>query len=598
MNFGLCECASWDILGPQENAMDAEFDLVIRGGQIVDGSGGEIFSGDVAVKEGRIAEVGRRIAGSGREEIDAKGLAVTPGFVDVHTHYDGQVSWDNRLTPSSHHGVTTAVMGNCGVGFAPCKPHERDNLIRLMEGVEDIPFPVLAEGLPWTWESFPQYLDAADSIPHDIDFAAYVPHAALRVYVMGERAVNQEPAAEADRAAMAKLLQEGVKSGGMGFGTSQTIIHRSSDGLPIPTLAAEEAEYMAMAMALKEIDQGIIQFVLDWDRPVPGFGMLERLAEASGRPLTYSLAQGHSNPNRWREPLAQTRAAVERGLTMKAQVLPRPVGFLLSHALTLNPFYSTPTYERLSTLPFEQRIAELRKPEVRARILSETNDPDPKNKLGLRVRNFSDMYPLGEPPNYEPPAETSILAQAKARGVTPEELVYDLLLERDGRNIMFLAAANYADKNLDHAAEMVRHQDTVVGLGDGGAHLGTVCDATFTTSMLLEWPKERPGGVRMDLAGTIRELARKPAELMGFLDRGLVAPGLRADLNLIDLDRLLLRRPEIIVDLPAGGRRLMQRAEGYAATLVAGQVIQREGRATEALPGRLVRGPQAPPTVN
>ena len=573
--------------------MGAEFDLVIRGGTIVDGTGGAPFEGDVAVKAGRIAEVGRKIAGAGAEEVAAKGLAVTPGFVDVHTHYDGQATWDSRLTPSSHHGVTTAVMGNCGVGFAPCKPGEHDGLIRLMEGVEDIPFPVLAEGLPWTWESFPQYLDALDSLPHDIDFAAYVPHAALRVYVMGERAVNQEAATQDDRAAMARLLQEGVKAGGMGFGTSQTIIHRSSDGLPIPTLAAEEAEYMAMAMALKDIDQGIIQFVADWDRPEPVFGLLERLAEASGRPVTYSLAQGHSAPDRWKRQLAMTSAATGRGLNIKAQVLPRPVGFLLSHALTLNPFYSTPTYEALSKLPFEARIAEMRKPEVRAKILSESNDPDPKNKLGLRVRNFNDMFPLGDPPNYEPPAETSILAQSKARGVTPEELVYDLLLERDGRNILFLAAANYADKNLDFAAEMVAHADTVLGLGDGGAHLGTVCDATYTTSMLLEWPKARAGGQRMDLAGTIRELSRKPAELMGFLDRGLIRSGLRADLNLIDLDRLNLRRPEIVVDLPAGGRRLMQKAEGYVATYVAGQAIQNEGRATEALPGRLVRGPQS-----
>jgi N-acyl-D-amino-acid deacylase len=572
--------------------MAAEFDLVIRGGQIVDGSGGQVFEGDVAVMGGRIAEVGRKVAGAGREEVEARGLAVTPGFVDVHTHYDGQATWDNRLTPSSHHGVTTAVMGNCGVGFAPCKPGEHDNLIRLMEGVEDIPFPVLAEGLPWTWESFPQYLDALDSLPHDIDFAAYVPHAALRVYVMGQRAVNQEPATQDDRAAMARLLQEGVKAGGMGFGTSQTIIHRSSDGLPIPTLAAEEAEYMAMAMALKDIDQGIIQFVADWDRPEGVFGLLERLAEASGRPVTYSLAQGHSAPDRWKKQLAMTSAATGRGLNIKAQVLPRPVGFLLSHALTLNPFYSTPTYEALSKLPFDQRIAEMRKPEVRAKMLSESNDPDPKNKLGLRVRNFGDMYPLGDPPNYEPPAETSILALAAARGVTPEELVYDLLLERDGRNILFLAAANYANKNLDFAAEMVAHPDTVLGLGDGGAHLGTVCDATYTTSMLLEWPKARAGGPRMDLAGTIHELSRKTAELMGFLDRGLIARGQRADLNLIDLDRLSLRRPEIVVDLPAGGRRLMQKAEGYVATYVAGQAIQRESRATEALPGRLVRGPK------
>jgi N-acyl-D-aspartate/D-glutamate deacylase len=575
--------------------MTASYDLVIRGGLVVDGTGAEPFEGDVAVQDGRIVEAAPRIAGSGREEISAKGLAVTPGFVDVHTHYDGQVTWDSRLTPSSHHGVTTAVMGNCGVGFAPCRAGERDDLIRLMEGVEDIPFPVLAEGLPWNWESFPEYLNALDARPHDIDFGAYVPHAALRVYVMGERAVRQEPATAADRAEMARLLKEGVLAGGLGFGTSQTIIHRSSDGLPIPTLAADEAEYSELAHALKEIGQGIIQFVGDWETPAPVFEMLVRLMEQSGRPVTFTLAQVHSEPQRWRRILRWTEEASNRGLPIKAQVLPRPVGFLLSHALTLNPFFSTPTYEALAKLPLDQRIAELRKSEVRAKILAEGNDPDPKNKLGLRVRNFDDMYPLGDPPNYEPPPQTSIAAQAQARGTTPEALAYDLLLEDKGRNMLFLAAANYGEKNLDFAAEMTRHKDTVVALGDGGAHLGTVCDATYTTFMLSEWPKVREGGQRMSLAGTVRELSQAPAALMGFHDRGRIARGLRADLNLIDLDRLNLRRPEIVVDLPAGGRRLMQKADGYVATLVKGQVIQRESQATDALPGRLVRGAQPAP---
>jgi N-acyl-D-aspartate/D-glutamate deacylase len=577
--------------------MAHSYDLVIRGGLVVDGSGGRPFEGDVAVAGGRIAEVGRHVAGSGAEEIDAKGLAVTPGFVDVHTHYDGQATWDSRLSPSSNHGVTTAVMGNCGVGFAPCRQGSQEDLIRLMEGVEDIPFPVLAEGLPWTWESFPQYLDALDARPHDIDFAAYVPHAALRVYVMGERAVRQEPATAGDRAEMARLLKEGVLAGGLGFGTSQTILHRSSDGLPIPTLAAEQAEYEALAVALKEIGKGIIQFVGDWEAAAPVFDMLVRMMDVSGRPLTFSLVQTHPEPARWRRILRWTGETADRGYPITAQVLPRPIGFLLSHALTLNPFFSTPTYEKLASLPFDRRIAELRRPEVRAQILSEGNDPDPKNKLGLRVRNFVDMYPLDDPPNYEPAPDTSILAQAKARGITPEELAYDLLLEGDGRNMLFLAAANYADKNLDFAAEMIRHKDTILGLGDGGAHLGTICDASYTTFMLSEWPKARAGGVRMDLAGTVRQLAAAPAATMGFGDRGRLARGLRADVNVIDLDRLTLRRPEIVVDLPAGGRRLFQKAEGYVATFVNGQAIQREGTATEALPGRLVRGSQPAPAA-
>ncbi len=576
-----------------------QVDLVIRGGLVVDGTGNEPFEADVAIRGNCIVEVvkdGARL--QGREEIDARGHIVTPGFVDPHTHYDGQVTWDNRLGPSSGHGVTTAIMGNCGVGFAPCRAGEQDTMIRLMEGVEDIPHPVLAAGLPWTWESFPEYLNALETLPHDIDFAAFVPHAPLRVYVMGERALRHETATAEDHARMAELLKQGMAAGALGFGTSQTIIHRSSDGEPIPTLAAEEAEYMALAMALKDAGTGLIQFVADWDEIEAVFGMLERLVERSGRPLTYTLAQSHTAPQRWRKQIAMTQAAASRGLNIKAQVIPRPVGMLMSHALTLNPFYSTPTYEKLMGLPFAARITELRKPEVRAQILSETNDADPKNKLGARVRNFTDMYPLGSPPNYEPSASDSIEARAQAMGMLPEELAYDLLLEDDGQAILLLAAANYAEKNLDFAVELLRHPDVVLGLGDGGAHLGTICDASYTTFFLKEWPKHRDQGeARMDLPGVIRHLTRKPAELVGLRDRGLLAPGYKADINVINLDKLSLNRPEIAHDLPAGGRRLFQRAEGYAATLVNGRVIQRDGAITDELPGQLVRGAQSDPRL-
>jgi N-acyl-D-aspartate/D-glutamate deacylase len=576
--------------------MGAQVDLIIRGGLIVDGTGGAPYPGEVAVNDGVIVEVkAGRIEATGREEIDAAGAIVTPGFVDIHTHYDGQVTWDSHLSPSSNHGVTTAVMGNCGVGFAPCRAGDHDTLIRLMEGVEDIPHPVMAAGIPWNWETFPEYLNAVEEKAHDIDFAVYVPHAALRVYVMGERALNQEKSTAADRSEMARLLKEGVEAGALGIGTSQTIIHRSSDGQPIPSLAAEVEEYTALAMALKEAGKGIIQFVADWDRPEPVFDLIQKMTSRSGRPLTYSLAQAHSEPQRWRKQIKLTEEANARGERVSAQVLPRPVGFLLSHALTLNPFYSTPTYESLRDLPFDERIAEMRKPEVKAAILAEGNDPDPKNKLGLRVRNFTDLYPLGEPPNYEPPAETSVLNQAAAKGITPEELAYDLLLERDGRNILFLAAANYGEKNLDFAAEMVRHEHTVLGLGDGGAHLGTVCDASYTTFFLEEWPKDRAGGQRMDLGGVIQQLARRPAEVVGLFDRGILAAGYKADINIIDTGALGLNRPEIIVDLPAGGRRLFQTASGYKATIVGGEVIQRDGKPTGALPGRLVRGAQTGP---
>lgn len=578
---------------------DDAVDLVIRGGLVIDGTGNEPFEADVAIAGNRIVEIakdGARL--SGREEIDARGHIVTPGFIDPHTHYDGQVTWDNRLGPSSGHGVTTAIMGNCGVGFAPCRAGEQDTMIRLMEGVEDIPHPVLAAGLPWTWESFPEYLDALETLPHDIDFAAYVPHAPLRVYVMGERALRQEVATAEDHAKMAELLKQGMAAGALGFGTSQTIIHRSSDGGPIPTLAAEEAEYMALAMALKEAGTGLIQFVADWDETEAVFGMLERLVEQSGRPLTYTLAQSHTAPQRWRKQIAMTEAASARGHNIKGQVIPRPVGMLLSHALTLNPFYSTSTYEKLMALPLNARIAELRKPEVRASILSEANNADPKNKLGERVRNFADIYPIGNPPNYEPAASESIQARADSMGIRPEELAYDLLLEDNGQNILLLAAANYAEKNLDFAVELLRHPDVVLGLGDGGAHLGTICDASYTTFFLKEWPRSRDGGApRMDLPGVVRHLTRKPAELVGLRDRGLLSPGYKADINVIDLDKLGISRPEIVTDLPAGGRRLFQRASGYAATLVNGRVIQRDGEVTDELPGKLVRGAQNDPRV-
>lgn len=573
--------------------MPSTYDLIIRGGLVVDGTSGEPFSADVAVKDGLIAAVGLDLPGSAAEEVDATGLIVTPGFVDVHTHYDGQASWSSQFTPSSFNGVTTVVMGNCGVGFAPCRPADRESLVKLMEGVEDIPGVVLDEGLPWNWETFPEYLDAIEAKPHDIDFAAYVPHAALRVWVMGERALRREPSTAADQAEMARLLREALRAGAVGFGSSQSLYHRSADGEVTPTVAADEDEYMALVLALKAEGRGLMQCMI---QPEQKLDLWERLMRASGRPFTFTLNQQTDDPDRAYRVLRWVeRMSDEEGLSIKAQVLPRPIGLMLSHSLTLTPFANTPTLHGLGTLPLEQRMVELRKPEIREKILAEYHTPVFElSPFGMHSRDFGIMFPMVHPLDYEPKSESSIASEAARRGISPEALAYDLLLEDDGHAQLFMTPSNYPNCSLDFVVHASARKDVVVGLGDGGAHLGMLCDASYTTTMLVEWPKQRPDGVRMSLAQTVFSLTRKTAELVGFLDRGIIAPGLRADINLIDLDRLALHRPQIVCDLPAGGRRLHQGADGYVATYVAGVAIQREGVATGALPGKLVRGPQEP----
>jgi N-acyl-D-aspartate/D-glutamate deacylase len=573
--------------------MKNELDLVIRNGTVFDGSGGEPFEADVAVERGRIVAVGD-VRGRGAEEIDARGMAVTPGFVDIHTHYDGQVTWENRLVPSSSHGVTTVVMGNCGVGFAPCRPEQHELLIRLMEGVEDIPHPVLVDGVPWQWESFPEYLDFLAGRQYDMDICGYVPHSALRVFVMGARGADCEPATEADRAEMARLVREAVAAGAMGFSTSRTFFHRSSDGKSAPTYRAAEAELMSLAMALKAEGRGAMQLIADFDEAEAAFGTLRRVVEASGRPLSFSLMEGNTGPlsSRWPELLEWIGDANAQGLSMKAQVAGRGVGLLFGHELTLNPFYTTRTYRELAKLPFAERVAALRRPEVRARILAEPIDTDPANVLGRMVRAFDLMYQLGDPPNYEPLPETSIAARARRLGVAPETLAYDLMLEEDGHSLLYHPIANYGAGSLDTCLEMMEHPGSVLGLGDGGAHCGTICDGSLPTFMLTHWARDRRRGRRLALPWIVKALARDTAVTVGLHDRGLVARGYKADLNVVDLDRLRLHAPEVAYDLPTGGRRLVQRADGYAATIVSGAVVYRDGEATGALPGHLVRGPQ------
>ena len=572
----------------------AAYDLVIRGGTIVDGSGGEPFMGDVAVADGVIVGVGR-IAGHGREEIDARGQIVTPGFVDIHTHYDGQATWDQRMQPSSWHGVTTVVQGNCGVGFAPCRPEDRDRLVYLMEGVEDLPYPVLTAGLPWNWRSFPDYLDSLGDRRFDVDIGTQVPHAALRVHVMRERGVAREPATPEDIARMAAIAKAAVEAGALGFSTSRTLNHKTKAGEPTPTLTAEEDELTGIAMALAAANggrgAGVLQLVSDFHPdPAAEFAMFRRIVERSGRPLSFSLAQSHHAPDSFRLILDALTEAVDAGLPMKAQVSPRAVGVLFGLDLTLNPFSAHRTYKDIWQRPLAERVATLRDPEFQARLFAEEPAPnDPFASASLTA--WAGMYPLGaESPDYEPTPDRTVAAIAAAQGRDAKAVALDHLLSNDGAGILYLPFLSYGYGSLDASYEMLRHRDTVPGLSDGGAHVGMICDGSFPTSLLTHWTRDRTRGPKLSLPFVVKQQCADTAALVGLCDRGRVAVGLRADLNVIDYDRLTLLAPEIAHDLPAGGRRLMQRATGYTATILAGEVTYRDGDPTGALPGRLLRG--------
>ena len=570
------------------------FDTVIRGGLIIDGTGAAAFHADVAIAGDRIVAVGADLR-AGREEVDATGLIVTPGFVDIHTHYDGQVTWDNHLRPSTGHGVTTVLMGNCGVGFAPCRPEQRDMLVRLMEGVEDIPNPVLTEGLPWTWETFPEYLDSIAARQFDADVAALIPHAAVRVYVMGERGEAREAATAEDREAMAALVRESVAAGALGIGTSRTMFHRSIDGHLIPTLKAEEAELQALADAMTDAGGGTFQFVSDFADEDAEFDMMLRIAEKSGRPITFPASGTAEDPAR-SHLMERVRAANAAGHYIRVQVLGRATGALMGHQLTLHPFCTSPTYRALAELSLDDKVAQLRRPEVRAAILADPLVPDPANALSNFVRNFDRIFPLADDPDYEPTLQESIAGRAAEAGIPPEELAYDMLLECNGKRQLYIAISNYAEGNLDGMGQILLHPDAVMGLGDGGAHYGAICDASYTTYLLTHWARDRARG-RIPLPRAIRAMTRDTAQLVGLNDRGVIAVGYRADINVIDHDHLRLHAPEVVFDLPAGGRRLMQSADGYRLTMLAGEVVSRDGTATGALPGRLVRGAQSAPVA-
>ncbi|MBM3647205.1 MAG: amidohydrolase family protein [Alphaproteobacteria bacterium] len=571
--------------------MSGSFDLVVRNGTVFDGTGGEPRQADVAVLDGRIAAVGL-VVGGGREEVDAKGLMVTPGFVDIHTHYDGQATWDERFSPSSGHGVTTVVMGNCGVGFAPCRPQDRDTLIKVMEGVEDIPELVMREGVPWNWQSFPEYLDALDKRRCDIDFATQVPHAPLRVFVMGRRGVDREPATAADMAAMAALVEEGLHAGALGFSTSRSLFHRTPDGALTPTITAAEEELAAIARGMRRAGRGVIQLLDDFqDATSEGsteFAMLRRLVELSGRPLSFTLLDISLYPGRWTTLLREVDRANRDGLPIRGQVAARPVAVLYGLELSFHPFSTCLAYRAVEGLPLARKLERLRDPAMKARLLKEEPVYSNPNMLAF-MRNVANMFVLGDPPDYTPPADQRLDARAAALGITPLELAYDLLVAGDGRTILFHPGANYTDCSDANMAEMLRHPNTVMALGDGGAHYGLICDASYTTHALTYWTRDRKGE-RWPLTWTVQQLTDATARAVGLGDRGRLAVGYKADINVIDLDHLRVAAPHPVHNLPGGGRRLEQRADGYRATVVGGEITYRDGQFTGALPGRLVRG--------
>jgi N-acyl-D-amino-acid deacylase len=569
-------------------------DLVVRGGTIVDGTGDPAFVGDVAVDGGRITAVGR-VDTEARAVIDATGRLVTPGFVDIHTHYDGQVTWDPTLVPSSWHGVTTVVMGNCGVGFAPAHPEKREWLIGLMEGVEDIPGAALSAGIDWNWETFPEFLDHIERQRLALDIGTQVPHGAVRGYVMGERGARNEPATADDIAAMAKIVREGVEAGALGVSTSRTIAHRAIDGEPVPGTFAAEDELFALGDALGDAGTGVFELapagVMGEDLAASDREMdwMRRLAGETGRPVTFALLQHDLDPDQWRRMLDLALDVYEEGIPIRPQIAGRPLGLLLG-LQTFHPLSKRPSFRPLESLPLAEKVARLRDPDVRARLLAET--PAADDRMAFIGLGLDRIFPLGDPPDYEPPPGASIAATAIRNGHDPAEALYDRLLEQDGRELLLRPLLGYSRFTQDPIREMILHPASALGLGDGGAHVGAICDASIETYMLTHWVRGRTRGERLPVELVIRKMTHDTASLYGLTDRGTLGPGKKADLNVIDLERLALRRPEMRYDLPGGARRLVQEADGYDATIVSGEIVRRGGCDTGARPGRLVRGPQ------
>ena len=567
-------------------------DIVIRGGSIVDGSGAERYTGDVAIDGGRIAQVGGK-AGPGNRTIEAEGRLVTPGWVDIHTHYDGQATWDPELAPSAPQGSTTILFGNCGVGFAPARPEHREALIELMEGVEDIPGIALAEGLKWDWESFPEYLVALERLPRTIDMGAQMPHHALRVYVMGERAIRREPATAEDIAEMRRLTEEALKAGAFGFTTSRTDQHKTPSGEFVPGRYSEEDELIGIGRALGSVGTGAFGMISDFGHEPTEFGSMTTPAKATQRPMWFLLTDRSYDPLRRTRLLEGVKRARAAGAPLTAQVAGRMIGLVLGLSTSLTPFSIRPAFRALDGLPPAERLRRLRDPEVRRAILDEPIDAA---LLGILppltqqiAKRWDRMYPLGDPPDYEPTPEKSIAAIAQREGRRPEEVAYDYLTGGDGSRLLIFPATNYVTGDLNPVREMLTDEATLLGLSDGGAHCGVICDASVPSFMLAHWTRDRQRGDRLPLEWMIKRQTSETAGFFGFTDRGLLKPGLKADVNVIDYDALRLHTPKIVYDLPKGGKRLIQKVDGYDVTMVSGVPVFEHGEATGALPGKLVR---------
>ena len=575
------------------------YDLTIRNGRVVDGTGAPAFRADVAIKDGRLVEVGE-VSGPAKRTIDAEGLLVTPGFVDIHTHYDGQASWDSELAPSSLHGVTSAVMGNCGVGFAPARADKHDWLIRLLEGVEDIPGTALAEGLTWDWESFPDYLDALARRRYTMDVAAHMPHAALRAYVMGDRGADHTTApTDEEIGEMSALTETALKAGAIGFSTSRTYVHRSRDGQNIGTLTASQAELQGIVTALRRSGRGVIQLISDAyltaddDFAAAELRLIRSLAETAGRRLSFTVQQTDEAPDRWRGIFCEIDAMVADGLDVRAQIAPRPVGAMLTFASTTNPFMVTPTYREINANGVESRLRQLNDAQVRERILAEHGQIKLSGFGAQLTQGFERMFRMTDPVDYEPVADASIAAEAARTNKSPAEHCYDTMLEEGGRRVLYMPLINYARGNLDDVHGMMQGAHTLYGLSDGGAHCGTISDASFPTTTVALWSKGSKSGRRFPVEALVHGYTQRNARHVGWRDRGVVAPGYLADLNVIDLESLALSPPAIVHDLPAGGARLVQTARGYRWTIKAGEVTFENGEWTGATPGGLIRGETA-----